>query len=332
MIKFSIIIPSYNNPKELRLLLSAIQRYCVNITPHEFIVVDDGSRDNSIELVCKDFVFTMCLRSETNKGVANARNLGARIAKNDILIFIDSDLIVQSDFIGILTEKFRDHDVIAVSGTLSVVPANPSLYRDYWGLYKTFHMPKGKYTTLFTGAYGGIRKDVFWKAGGWDANMRGALKEEYEFTARLEKLVTKIHYEPRFEVKAHCYGFWKLVPENYRRTKKWCIIFLNRKKFDDYTSTFSGGMSYVLGGLVFIFGVVTVLLHKFINIFFLVFLLYFIATSKFWIFVIRKRGLLFALLTVFFHLASSLFIFFGAIHGLSYYFVAEETRRKAINS
>ncbi|MDD4979768.1 MAG: glycosyltransferase family 2 protein [Candidatus Omnitrophica bacterium] len=329
---FSIILPAYNNSKELELLLASIQKHCLDINKHETIVVDDGSKDNSIESVCRNFVFIKYLRSETNNGVANARNLGARLAKNDILIFIDSDLIAQSDFISILSEKFRNHDVIAVSGTLSSTPANPSLYRDYWGLYKAFHMPKGRYTSLFTGAYGAIRKDVFWKAGGWDANMRGALKEEYEFTARLEKLVAKIHYEPRFEVKVHCNGFWKLVPENYRRAKKWCIIFLYRKKFDDYTSTFSGGMSYVLGTFVVISGIIAFLAPKFILFFICALLLYLTVIFKFLVFIVKKKGLLFTLLSIYFHLVSSLFIFFGAMQGLSYCFLTDAAKRKAINS
>jgi glycosyltransferase involved in cell wall biosynthesis len=332
MISFSIIIPSYNNSEELKLLLLSIQKHCSAINEHEVIVVDDASKDNSIELLCNKFIFVKYLRCNKNKGVANARNEGARISKNDILIFIDSDLIVQSDFVSILSKKFENPNIIAVSGTSSNVPANPSPFRDFWGLYKTFNMPKGQYTTLFTGQQGAIRKDIFWRAGGWDANIRGVSKEEYEFTSRLEKLGVAINYEPRFELKPHYKGFWKLVPENYRRTKKWCIIFLDRKKFDDYTSTFSGGMSYVFGALIIISGIITSFWHKLAIIFIFNLFLYFIVTFKFWIFIVRERGLLFALLSMFFHLASSLFIFSGAIHGLSYYFSSEEVKRKAINS
>ena len=328
----SIILPAYNNSKELELLLTSIQERCPDINNHEVVVVDDASEDNSIELLCKRFLFTKYMRCKKNMGVANARNEGARISRNDILVFIDSDLIVQTDFVSILSEKFKNPDVVAVSGTSSETPANSSFFRDYWGLYKTFHMPKGQYTTLFTGQQGAIRKDVFWKAGGWDANIRGVSKEEYEFTARLEKLGVKINYEPGFELKPHYKGFWKLVPENYRRTKKWCIIFLFRKKFDNYTSTFSGGMSYVLGALVVISGIISPLEPKF-SIFFIASLfLYLIATLKFWIFIAKKKGLLFTLLAIFFHLVSSLFIFSGAVHGLSYIFLTDEAKRKAINS
>lgn len=332
MATFSIILPAYNNSKELGLLLDSIQKHCTDINNHEVIVVDDGSEDSSIELSCRRLPFVKYIRCEENRGVANARNEGARVSNNDIVIFIDSDLIVQSDFVSILAEKFKDPNVVAVSGTSSIIPANPSVFRDYWGLYKVFHMPKGPYTTLFTGQQGAIRKDIFWKAGGWDANIKGVSKEEYEFTARLERLEVKINYEPRFELKPCYKGFWELVPENYRRAKKWCVIFLYRKRFDDYTSTFSGGLSYILGALSFMSGIVALIWHRFNIVFILFLIFYFITTLNFWVFIIKKRGLLFTLSSIFFHLVSSLFIFFGAVHGLSYYFSTEEARRKAINS
>ena len=332
MIALSIILPAYNNPKELALLLESIQGHCPDISNHEVIVVDDASDGRSIELVCKKFLFTEYIRCAKNMGVANARNEGARASRNDILVFIDTDLIMQTDFVTVLCEKFKDPDILAVSGTSSDIPANPTPFREYWGLYKAFNMPKGAYTSLFTGQQGAIRKDIFWKAGGWDANIRGVSKEEYEFTARLEKSGVKINYEEKFELKPHYKGFWKLVPENYRRTKKWCVIFLYRQKFDDYTSTFSGGMSYVLGALVIGSAVIALFIPEFAVILILALLLYLAITFKFWVFIARRKGLLFTLLSVFFHLASSIFIFSGAVHGLSYCCLGENLKRKAINS
>lgn len=332
MITFSIVLPAYDNPDKLERLLLSIGERCPDIGNHEVIVVDDGSQNNSIALLCERFPLVKYIRYEENRGVANARNAGARESRNDILVFIDSDLVVQSDFVSILSKKFEEGNVIAVSGTSSAVPVNPSPFRAYWGLYKAFNMPKGEYTTLFTGQQGAIRKDIFWRAGGWDANIRGVSKEEYEFTARLEKLGVKINYEPEFELKPHYKGFWELIPENYRRTKKWCVIFLYRKKFDDYTSTFSGGLTYVLGAFLFASGVAALVFHGLVTLFVLALLLYSTVTFNFWAFIVKKRGLFFCLLSIFFHIASSLFISAGALHGLAYFFMPDEARKRAINS
>lgn len=332
MVTFSIILPAYNNPDKLERLLLSIQERCPDIGNHEVIVVDDGSKNNSIAILSERFPFVKCIRYDENRGVANARNVGARASRNDILIFIDSDLVVQSDFVNILSKKFEDGNVMAVSGTSSTVAVNTSPFRDYWGLYKAFNMPKGEYTTLFTGQQGAIRKDIFWRAGGWDANIKGVSKEEYEFTARLEKLGVKINYEPEFELKPHYKGFWELIPENYRRAKKWCVIFLYRKKFDDYTSTFSGGLTYVLGAFLFTSGVAALIFHRLVTLFVLALLLYLTATFNFWVFIVNKRGLFFCLLSIFFHIVSSLSISAGALRGLSYFLMPDEARKRAINS
>lgn len=331
MSSLSIILPAYNNPNELELLLSSMVERCPEIRHHEVIVVDDASAGRSIGAVCDKFPFVKYVRCEKNMGVAGARNEGARAARNDILVFIDVDLIVQTDFIALLSRKFDDRAIVAVSGTSSDIPANPTPFTEYWGLYKAFNMPKGVYTTLFTGQQGAIRKDIFWKAGGWNSNIKGVASEEYEFTARLEKLGIKINYEEKFELQPHYKEFWKLSPGNYKRTKKWCILFLDRKKFDDYTSTFSGGMSYVLGSFVLITGILALVIPRTAIIFAACLLLYFLVTYKLWIFIFRRKGLFFTLQSVYFHVALSLSIFAGAVAGLSYYFRTQEARQKAVN-
>src|SRR3989338_4437731 len=122
MITFSIVLPAYDNPDKLERLLLSIEERCPDIGNHEVIVVDDGSKNNSIALLCERFPFVKYIRYEENRGVANARNAGARESRNDILIFIDSDLVVQSDFISILSKKFENNNVVSVSLTSSTVP------------------------------------------------------------------------------------------------------------------------------------------------------------------------------------------------------------------
>lgn len=330
--KFSIIIPSYNNPSELSEMLGSVKKHCPDIHKHEVLVVDDGSYDDSIKIVCESFSFVSFIKCDGNRGVAAARNTGVSLAKHEILVFLDSDVLVESDFISILTPYFEKSDVFAVSGTLADSPANPSMYRNYWSIYKDFNMPRGKYTTLFLGQEGAIRKSVFEEAGRWDDNIKGVSKEEYEFTERFERLGYKIHYEPKFIVRPRFNGFWTLAPENFRRTKKWCIIFLSRRKFDDYTSTFSGGMSYLLGALSVLSGVLAFFIPL-TNYFLLgVFSLYMMITMKFWLYICKKKGISLMLISYVCHFITSLFIFFGALCGLMYIFAGDKLRRNAINN
>jgi glycosyltransferase involved in cell wall biosynthesis len=86
-LKFSVIIPTYNRSATLgRAIQSVISQ---TFPAWEVIVVDDGSSDNSRELV-KNFP-QVRYHYQVNAGVCSARNRGAEIATGHWLIFLDSD-------------------------------------------------------------------------------------------------------------------------------------------------------------------------------------------------------------------------------------------------
>lgn len=89
--KISIIIPVYDASKYLHQCLDSV----VNQTLHdiEIICIDDGSTDNSYEILCeyatKDNRFIIL--QQENKGAGAARNKGLEIAKGEFLAFLDAD-------------------------------------------------------------------------------------------------------------------------------------------------------------------------------------------------------------------------------------------------
>ena len=87
-IKISVIIPTYNRSK----LLNRSIRSVLNQTyqPNEIIVVDNGSTDDTREMVSKNFR-KICYIYHDKKGVSSARNAGIRISKSDWTSFLDSD-------------------------------------------------------------------------------------------------------------------------------------------------------------------------------------------------------------------------------------------------
>jgi glycosyltransferase involved in cell wall biosynthesis len=85
---FSVIIPSYNNgPTLARAIASALAQ---THTAHEIIVIDDGSTDNTAEVV-QPFVGQIIYLRQSNAGVAAARNKGVEIATGQWLAFVDAD-------------------------------------------------------------------------------------------------------------------------------------------------------------------------------------------------------------------------------------------------
>jgi len=91
--KTSVIIPVYNSSKTIvRALESVVNQ---NMKVYEVIIINDGSSDNSDEVINKVILnnplFNMVLINKINGGVSSARNAGLRIAQGDFIAFLDSD-------------------------------------------------------------------------------------------------------------------------------------------------------------------------------------------------------------------------------------------------
>ena len=86
MPKFSIIIPVYNVEKYIKKCLDSV--FSQTEKDYEVIVVNDGTQDNSIELI-KDY--NIKIINQKNQGLSAARNIGAKHATGEYLLFLDSD-------------------------------------------------------------------------------------------------------------------------------------------------------------------------------------------------------------------------------------------------
>lgn len=95
----SIIIPTYNEEKCIEDCLISLKKQ--SYPNQEIIVVDDGSTDKSIEIAKK---LNVKILTQNHKGPGTARNLGASHATGEVLVFVDSDMTFEKDFIKDLTK------------------------------------------------------------------------------------------------------------------------------------------------------------------------------------------------------------------------------------
>lgn len=111
----SVIIPVYNtNTSAVRLISALLKDKYQNL---EIIVVDDGSTDNTPELLKK--LKDPCLQiiRQKNAGASAARNRGIELSSGDYLIFIDSDDEISKDFISELVKTIqKPNTALAVTG------------------------------------------------------------------------------------------------------------------------------------------------------------------------------------------------------------------------
>lgn len=101
--KISVIVPTFNEEKVIGECLSSLLSQSVK--DYEVIIVDDGSNDNTKEIIQS---FSVKLYEQNHQGPAMARNLGAKHATGKILVFVDGDMVFDANFLKNLTKPILD--------------------------------------------------------------------------------------------------------------------------------------------------------------------------------------------------------------------------------
>lgn len=234
----SVVIPAFNASTELSILLPSIE--ASTYRDFEVLVVDDRSTDGTMEKLEGRPV--RVLRTPRNGGPSLARNLGAREARGEVVLFLDSDVIVHPETLGEVARFFRDHpDRSAAIGVYDPEPANP---RSAWAWYKAlqcysyyWRFPDERKVTLLWAAVAAFRRDLFLEAGGFDTRFRKPSMEDLELGRRLSRR-TPIWISRRISVKHHFPAtLRKNVADHFDRGRLWVRIWFRHRTFDDYLST-----------------------------------------------------------------------------------------------
>jgi glycosyltransferase involved in cell wall biosynthesis len=198
--KYSIIIPSFNRADEIKELVRSIQNLRFDRNKFEVLIVDDGSTDNTIELLKKyqeeaNYTLTYC--SQNNQGPGAARNKGTQEADGDFFIFIDSDCTVPESWLSEINTALNDNKADAFGG--------PDTYRDdFPAILKAINYSMTSFITTggLRGKKGkklakfyprsfnmGISRQIIKKIGGFGSLRHG---QDIEFSNRIIKSGAKI--------------------------------------------------------------------------------------------------------------------------------------------
>jgi len=125
----SVVIPAYNQAGLLRHSLEALRNQTLDAHLYEVIVVDDGSTDDTAAVAAALEMsdrHIRLLRHDRNRGRSAARNTGVRAARGEIVVFVDSDVVVRPDFLGHhLDAHRRAHAAVLCRGPVVPVPDLP---------------------------------------------------------------------------------------------------------------------------------------------------------------------------------------------------------------
>ncbi|WP_404788850.1 glycosyltransferase family 2 protein [Altericista sp. CCNU0014] len=185
----SLIIPVHNGGQNFSLCLCSLEQFAPLST--EIIIVVDGGTDES-EALARAFAQGSGAKvfvSVTASGPAHARNLGAKIAKGDILFFMDADVVLQADTLEQVMQIFQGRpDIAALIGSYDDEPGATNFLSQYKNLFHHYtHQTASGVASTFWGACGAIRRTIFLEMNGFDESYRYPSVEDIELGYRLKK-------------------------------------------------------------------------------------------------------------------------------------------------
>jgi GT2 family glycosyltransferase len=121
MIDLSVIIVSYNSSRHLERCLNSIKKSSDNLQK-EVIVLDNNSRDKSIEILQKYTDYITIIQNKRNSGYAGGNNLAYSISKGKFLLFLNPDTSVFPDSIAELHLFANKHPEAGIIGPQLIFP------------------------------------------------------------------------------------------------------------------------------------------------------------------------------------------------------------------
>jgi glycosyltransferase involved in cell wall biosynthesis len=183
----SVIIPTYCEEETIEGCLKSVvnQRFDGNI---ETIVVDSHSPDNTRTVARRSADKVLDLRA---RGVGRARNAGAKASEGRILLFLDADTYLETNFLTEMYSNFADKKVVCVSGILKnlehLKPLDRLFAVSHYGFTNKLAMVSARIgVPLFPSVCCGARKAVFFKIGGFREDI--ACAEDITFSREMGRV------------------------------------------------------------------------------------------------------------------------------------------------
>jgi len=170
--RVSVVVCAYNAERTLDQCLTSLA--ALNYPDYEVILVNDGSRDRTLD-IAEEHGFCRII-SQSNKGLSVARNVGAEAATGEIVAYTDSDCVADPDWLTYLIAKMEASDLAACGGpnfppredglvpsVVAVAPGGP-----------THVLISDEVAEHIAGCNMAFRRDVLMGLGGFDPIYRAA--------------------------------------------------------------------------------------------------------------------------------------------------------------
>ncbi len=253
-IRLSVVIPTHNGGKTLTRCLQSLRRS--ETAPDEIVIVDDASR----EPVAAEFGARL-VRLDKNVGAAKARNIGAREATGDTILFLDDDVELAPQAITALHRRYAGGEVDGVVGVLDrQVPFSDfaSNLKNLWMRFTYLSVPHDNIGLFFTSA-ASMRREHFLSLGGFDENYVGAsIAEDTDFGQRAWTAGKRIVLDREVVVTHHKhYTLPEVLRTDFQRARALTLMRLrkwNQKFFTSVPLSTQASVPILLFSLLLLLG------------------------------------------------------------------------------
>ncbi len=207
--KLSIITVNYNGGKHIFNYLNSVRKS--NYADYELIVVDNGSKDGSPDLIKKKYPWVRLILNGKNLGFTGGNNVGMKQAQGDIFFLLSDDTVIHPDLFNVLVSELESSSEIGVVGPKIYYMEPPDKIwfaggKMDWLKGDTFHLGKDlkdtellndskKEVDYITGCALMIKREVVDKVGMLDESFF-IYYEDADLCQRVRRAGYKIIYVP----------------------------------------------------------------------------------------------------------------------------------------
>lgn len=205
-ITISVVIPTYNEEKCIENCLSSVMNG--SVLPLEIIVADGGSNDKTVEIAKRMGAVVI---NNPHKHAAGGRNEGIKIAKGNVIAFIDADCIADKYWLQEIKNTFENEDIDGL-GTYIEPAEFANKYERFWGIFslkmimtygtEPYYVEKKTLNDAFITASCAYTKELLDQLNGFD-NWFANNAEDIDICWRALDAGAKLKYEPKAKIQAH---------------------------------------------------------------------------------------------------------------------------------
>lgn len=181
-LSISVVIPVFNGAATIADTLKALQSQAAVQGEVDIIVVDNGSTDNTKDIVAG---FPVTLLDESTRGPAAARNCGLRASRAEVIAHLDADTLPSRRWLASITAPFRKSEMVLVAGkTLSFPPETAAeRYLAQSQLFTAEATVERDVLPFAPSLNMAVRRQAALDAGGWSEDMQTG--EDVDFSTRV---------------------------------------------------------------------------------------------------------------------------------------------------